>query len=289
MNYGLIGTGLMGLPLAERLLAAGLPLTLYNRSRTKAEPLEAVGARVVTTPETLLQEVDCVFLMVTDAAAVESTLLSPAAQAQLSGRTVIQMGTIAPQESRDLADRIHTAGGTYLECPVLGSIPEAQSGQLILMVGSTPEQFQQWRSVLQTFGPDPQHIGAVGTAMALKLALNQLIGSLTSGFALSLGFVQSQGVPVEQFMDILRTSALYAPTFDKKLQRMVEHNFANPNFPTKHLHKDLRLFDQEAASLGLDRQGLQGVLGLVEKAITLGLQDGDYSALYGAIVPKTHP
>ena len=183
MNYGLIGTGLMGLPLAERLLAAGLPLTLYNRSRTKAEPLEAVGARVVTTPETLLQEVDCVFLMVTDAAAVEATLLSPAAQAQLSGRTVIQMGTIAPQESRDLADRIHTAGGTYLECPVLGSIPEAQSGQLILMVGSTPEQFQQWRSVLQPFGPNPQHIGAVGTAMALKLALNQLIGSLTSGFA----------------------------------------------------------------------------------------------------------
>jgi 3-hydroxyisobutyrate dehydrogenase len=126
----------------------------------------------------------------------------------------------------------------------------------------------------------------VGSAAAAKLALNQLIASLTSAFALSLGFVERQGVEVEQFMQILRQSALYAPTFDKKLQQMRDRNYANPNFPTKHLLKDTNLFLTEAQSIGLNVSSLEGVRKVLETAQQLGLSEADYSSLFSAITPE---
>ena len=127
------------------------------------------------------------------------------------------------------------------------------------------------------------YIGEVGTASALKLALNQLIAALTSGFALSLGLVERQGVDVEKFMEILRDSALYAPTFDKKLERMRQRNFENPNFPTKHLLKDVDLFLSQAEDNGLNTEGLKGIRDIIQQTIELGLSDSDYSALFSAI------
>lgn len=285
MNYGLMGTGLMGLPLAERLLAAEFPLIIYNRTPEKAAVLVDVGATLVAQPKDLLLSAHCIILMLTDGAAIRETLLTPENLPLLKDRTVIQMGTIAPQESKDLQKTIVTAGGAYLECPVLGSIPEAQTGGLLLMVGSTPKQFTTWTPLLSNFGPNPRYIGEVGTAMALKLALNQLIAGLTSTFALSLGFVQQQGVEVPQFMEILRASALYAPTFDKKLQRMVDRNFANPNFPVKHLAKDVDLFLQESQSIRLHTNTLETIAEILKETIATGLSNSDYSALFNTIAP----
>ncbi len=286
LNYGLMGTGLMGLPLAERLLAVELPLTIYNRTPEKAAVLVDVGATLAAQPRDLLLSADCILLMLTDGAAMRELLFTEETLPLLKDRTLIQMGTIAPQESRDFQETIAAAGGTYLECPVLGSIPEAQSGQLLLMVGSTPEQFSTWTPLLSHFGPNPRYIGPVGTAMALKLALNQLIAGLTSSFALSLGFVQQQGVEVRQFMEILRESALYAPTFDKKLQRMLDRNFANPNFPVKHLAKDVGLFLQESQTLPLNAATLATIAEILQETIAAGLADSDYSALFETMVPR---
>ncbi|HEY9747128.1 MAG TPA: NAD(P)-dependent oxidoreductase [Allocoleopsis sp.] len=284
-TVGFIGTGLMGLPMAERLLAAGLSVIAYNRTSTKLEPLRQAGAAIAQSPVEVLQQADCVLLMLTDATAIQTVLLSPDARAALAGRTIIQMGTIAPAESCAIAAEVEAAGGNYLEAPVLGSIPEAKAGNLIVMVGSSPELFQRWLSLLQHLGPEPQLIGEVGSAAALKLALNQLIGSLTTAFALSLGFVMRQGVDVEAFMNILRDSALYAPTFDKKLSRMVERNYANPNFPTKHLLKDMNLFLGAAESVGLNVSSLEGVRTILETAQKMNLAEVDYSALFSAVNP----
>ena len=147
------------------------------------------------------------------------------------------------------------------------------------MVGASEQQFQQWQDLLKNFG-QPLLMGPVGTAAATKLALNQLIAALTAGFALSLGFVQRQGVDVDKFMELLRDSALYAPTFDKKLNRMQDSNFADPNFPLKHLLKDINLFLSEAKAEGLEASSLAGVRQVVEKAKDAGLADEDYSSLY---------
>jgi 3-hydroxyisobutyrate dehydrogenase len=158
-----------------------------------------------------------------------------------------------------------------------------KNGTLLVMVGSTESQFNKYVTLLRNFSTEPQLIGEVGTASALKLALNQLISALTSGFALSLAMVEKEGVNIDKFMNILRQSALYAPTFDKKLNRMVESNFTNPNFPTKHLLKDTKLFLNQAQSLGLNIDGLEGIKNIIEKTLELGLGDEDYSAIYEAI------
>jgi 3-hydroxyisobutyrate dehydrogenase len=282
MKIGFLGTGLMGAPMVARLLGEGITVIAYNRTLEKLEPLHQLGAKITTEPEQVIQEADCIILMLTNAAAIQEVLRLNSAQSHLNNRTIIQMGTIAPSESKQLREQIVAQGGEYLEAPVLGSIPEAKNGTLLVMVGATTVQFSQWSSLLAHFGSEPMLIGEVGSAAALKLALNQLIASLTSAFALSLAFLSKQEVDIEKFMTILRQSALYAPTFDKKLTRMLGENYANPNFPTKHLLKDVNLFLTESEQLDLTVFPLTGVQRLLEKALSLGLADEDYSALYTA-------
>ncbi|PSB31464.1 NAD(P)-dependent oxidoreductase [Chlorogloea sp. CCALA 695] len=285
MQVGFIGTGLMGLPMAQKLVEAEIDLIAYNRTLEKLEPLQKAGVRIAQQPLEAIIGSDCIILMLTNASAIRSLLLSEDIKQHLAEKTVIQMSTIAPTESIAIAKDIIAAGGEYLEAPVLGSIPEAQSGKLIVMVGSTEAQFERWQALLQNFGAKPLLIGEVGAASAIKLALNQLIASLSTAFALSLGFVERQGADVDIFMQILRQSALYAPTFDKKLQRMRDRNYSNPNFPTKHLLKDTELFINEAQGEGMNISSIEGVKKILEIAITSGFADADYSSLFSAIAP----
>lgn len=280
-----LGTGLMGAPMALRLHHQGYRVIAWNRSPEKLPPLVAAGVATADTPAAALVDATLIVLMLSDAGAIRETLLTPPALSGLAGRTVLQMGTIAPQESQAVAQAVAAAGGSYLEAPVLGSIPQAKSGELILMVGATPEQLDRWRPLLECFGPEPQLMGPVGAGSGVKLAMNQLIGTLTAAFSMSLGLVQQQGIDVEKFMGIVRQSALYAPTFDKKLQRMCDRNFDNPNFPTKHLLKDMRLFIQ--ATAGLDARVAQAVAELAEGAVADGLADQDYSAIFAAVQPES--
>ncbi len=281
MKVGFLGIGLMGLPMAQRLIEMGHSVTAYNRTRSKLDSLK--GATIAASASEAIAASDYVVLMLTDAAAVRELLLSD--KSQLQNRVVIQMSTIAPAESQAICEEVIASGGTYLEAPVLGSIPEAQSGNLIVMVGGDADHFEQARSLLQSFGKEPILLGAVGSASSAKLALNQLIGSLSCAFAASLGLMRRQGVDVEAFMQILRQSALYAPTFDKKLQRMLDRDYSNPNFPTKHLKKDIDLFIQTAESSGLDANSVKGVEQILNQAIAQKLADLDYSALFSVICP----
>lgn len=286
MKVGFIGTGLMGLPMAQRLLAAQIEVIAYNRTQAKLEPLKTAGCSIAEQPYQAIALTDCVILMLTNASAISSLLLSDTAKQHLAGKTVIQMSTIAPSESQAIANEVIAAGGDYLEAPVLGSIPEAQAGKLIVMVGGSQAQFDKWLDLLKNFGAEPLLIGSVGAAAAIKLALNQLIASLSTAFGLSLGFVERQGADVEMFMQILRQSALYAPTFDKKLQRMLDRDYSNPNFPTKHLLKDADLFITEAKTAKLEVSSIEGVKKVLEIAINSGLGDSDYSSLFSAIAQQ---
>ncbi len=286
MKIGFLGTGLMGQPMVVRVLEENHSVTVYNRTKSKLQALVEAGAIASDSPAEVIEQADCIILMLSDAAAIEATLLSDPAKDYLANRTVIQMGTIAPTESQSIRDRVVDAGGEYLEAPVLGSIPQVKTGELLVIVGSTKAQFDRYSELLKCYSPEPMYVGEVGTAAAMKLALNQLIAGLTSTFALSLSFVRQQGVDVEQFMDVVRSSALYTPTFDKKLDRMCDRNFENPNFPTKHLLKDTDLFLTQAAELGLNTKSLEGIKEIIEKAIAIGLADKDYSAIYSAIDPS---
>ena len=232
-----------------------------------------------------MSNAEVILLLLADATAIRAVLFEPANSAELKHRTIIQMGTIGPTESRLVQREIERFGGRYLEAPVLGSIAEARAGTLLIMVGANPEQYAEYASLWQSLGSEVQLIGPVGKAAALKLALNQLIAAEMAAFALSLGLVRREGVATESFMGILRKSAVYAPMFDKKLSRLTERNYDNPNFSTRHLLKDVELGINAAESAHLATEGLQGIRSLLTKTLVKGLDSVDYSALYEAIDP----
>lgn len=152
MQVGFIGIGLMGLPMAQRLLEAGVSLTVNNRTPGKLEGLKEKGAAIAPTSTALIHDCDCIILMLTNAAAVREVRLSDTNRAYLMGKTVIQMSTIAPSESRAIGEAVVAAGCEYLEAPVLGSIPEATAGKLIVMVGGTTRQFETYQPILSHVG-----------------------------------------------------------------------------------------------------------------------------------------
>jgi 3-hydroxyisobutyrate dehydrogenase len=286
MKIAFMGTGLMGSPMAERLLASGHRLVAYNRTKEKTARLASLGAEIAPGPAEAREGADLIILMLADAVAIEQTMFSgrPAPQPR-PGPALIQMGTISPAQSLGFKDRWEEAGGEYLEAPVLGSIPQAREGNLVVMVGSARAQYERWLPVLERFSPDPLYVGPVGKASALKLALNQLIASLTASFSFSLGLVRRSGIDVEQFMKVLRTSAIFAPTFDQKLPRYLRRDFSAPHFPTRHLLKDVNLILEEGRRAGLTTAAIEGVREIVETAIARGLADADYSSIYEAVDP----
>lgn len=287
LTLALLGTGLLGRAIAERLQAVGHTVIAYNRTAAKALPLQAQGITVVGTSELAVTEAQCVLLLLTDAAAIRSVLFSPACAAALKGKTIVQMGTIGSRESLAIQREVEQYGGTYCEAPVLGSLAEAKVGTLFVMVGATVDLFTQLTPLFSSLGREPRLIGPVGRAAALKLALNHLIAAETSAFALSLGLIQRSGVSVDTFMAILRESALFAPTFDKKLPRLLKRDYHQPNFSTRHLLKDVLLCLNEAAGCGLATNTLEGLRSILEGTIAQGLGELDYSALYERMSPET--
>ena len=285
MKITLLGLGLMGQPLALRLVHCGHDLVVWNRSPEPLDRAAEAGLTVEADLAAAIRQGELIILTLSDAAAIESVLFGQGIPELLAGRMVVQMGTIAPNESRAIAGRVIEAGGEYLEAPVLGSIPEARSGQLIVMAAGPDPIYQHCLLMLRCLGKEVEHIGPVGQGAAMKLAMNQLIASLTAGFSQSLGLIRAEGVDVEQFMKLLRESALYAPTFDKKLKKFIEHDYSHPNFPLKHLIKDTGLFKRVAEEAGINGAIAEAMLTVFMSGQEAGYGDEDYSSLYEAINP----
>lgn len=272
--------------MAERLLQTRHELIVYNRTRDKAAPLAGLGAEVAEDPLDAIARAEVTLLMLTDSTAIRETLEPHGRLPELTGSSLIQMGTIAPRESIALWEDIRRVGGRYLEAPVLGSRPQAQDGKLLIMVGAEPEEFQQWRELLGHLGEEPMLVGRVGQAAALKLAFNQLIAAELTGFATALAITRHHGVETADFMQLLRRSALHAPTFEAKLPRIESGDFERPNFPARHLLKDLHLARDLADDFGLATGPLAGLCDLLETAQAQGRGDEDYSLIAALVDPS---
>nr|WP_093189374.1 NAD(P)-dependent oxidoreductase [Thiocapsa sp. KS1] len=287
MKTAVLGLGLMGSEIALRLKRQGREVICWNRGEVNRDAAARRGLDLVQTPAEAVADSELVLLVLSDAAAITDTLFDPADPVELRGRVLIQMGTIAPEESRAIAERVASLGGDYLEAPVLGSLPEAREGTLILMAGGERDLFERCRPILRDLSRDPQWIGPVGQGAALKLAMNQLIAGLTASFATSLALVRREGIDVELFMTLLRSSALHAKTFDKKLDKYLSHDYAGASFPLKHLRKDVRLFARVGEAAGLDTRVISAIEAVCADAAAAGLADQDYSALYEVLSAST--
>ena len=286
MKIGLLGAGLMGSTFAQRLAKQGFNISVYNRTLTKITALADQGIKISDSVDEIIAGSDTLVLMLSDAEAIRSVLLPDHANLDLTGKTIIQMATIAPEQSRQLHQDFSNLNGKYIEAPVLGSTPEAEAGKLIIMAGCDGSLFTEILPILNALSESPQLVGEVGTAAALKLSMNQLIASLTSAFSLSLGFALNNNVDLDAFMETVRASALYAPTYDKKLSKYLDRSFAGANFSTKHLLKDINLFLLDAKKLGLATQALEGVGEITKIAVDQGLGNQDYSSIYQIINPE---
>lgn len=286
MKVALIGAGLMGRPMAARLLDAGHDVVAWTRTAARLEPLRARGATLAPGGAAALNACEVAILMLRDGPATDAALFGGPVAPEFRGRTVIQMGTIAPGESVALHRRVTAAGGDYLEAPVLGSIPQVEAGQLAILVGGTAEQLERWEGLLKLFGPQPRLLGEVGQAALAKLAFNQLMASHVAAFSLSLGLVRRSGLDVDQFMEILRGTVLYAPVVDRKLDLLRRRSFAAPHFTTSTLLKDVNLMADAARAAGLDTVALEGVRAALARAVETGHAEEDYSSVYEVIDPR---
>jgi 3-hydroxyisobutyrate dehydrogenase len=286
MKIGLIGTGLMGFPMAEKILENNIELTVYNRTPEKSLPLEKFGAKVASSVNETIRNSDIIILMLSDYPAIKEIIYEKDIKDEFKSKCILQMGTISPLENEELYKFCNNQNCEYLEAPVLGSINEVKNKKLMVMSGGEKSLYDKYLPIFQIFGNDIFYVGEVGKASALKLALNQLIASLTAAFSISLSYVQKNEIDSELFMDILRKSALYAPTFDKKLENYENKNFDKTNFPLQHMLKDVKLVKDEADRFDIDSGILSAIEQIITKTLAKGYKDKDYSSLFMGIYNK---
>lgn len=273
----LLGTGLLGSSIAERLLLKDFDLTVWNRTLDKCRKLKDLGAKLIKSIDDINQDHEVIIFVMRDGE-VTSKVISEISS--LKNKLIIQMGTIGSSFSKKIENYVIQQGGFYLEAPVLGSVKESLNGELIIMVGGNSLKFKEYEILFKALSNKYHFLGDVVDASSTKLALNYLIASLTHSFSNILKFVEFKNIDIEKFMEILRDSSLYAPTFDKKLGRMKSGDYNNPNFNVNNLSKDISLFLEEVISANFEIDSIKEIDKLIKKSKKFGLQKKDYSIIH---------
>ena len=285
-QISLLGCGLMGAPMARRLAAAGFPLTLWNRTRAKADALADIGARVATTPREAVTGADIVITMLEHGGVVGEVLFggegcttAEAAWAGLSpGTLVVDMSSILPEQARDHALRLATADVTTLDAPVSGGTLGAEAGTLAIMAGGDPADFERARPVLHAMGR-PVHVGPVGSGQLAKLANQMIVGITIGAVAEALLLAERGGADPAKVREALRGGFAESRILEVHGQRMVQGDFAKRGSVAIQL-KDLRNAQHTAQGMGFDMPITDELAALYASAAEHGLADLDQAAMF---------
>jgi 3-hydroxyisobutyrate dehydrogenase len=268
MEIAWIGTGIMGAPMARRLLHAGYRVRVYNRTHEKARALTTDGAIVCADPAEAAFEAEAVFITVPDAPDVEAVAaaIEPAARA---GQLIIDMSTIAPAAEREIAVRLAKRGAEYLDAPVSGGEPGAIEGTLTIMVGGAEAAFTRALPLLERLGKRVTHMGQSGAGQMTKLA-NQIAISLTlEAVAETLLFAERGGLDPTRVLEALGAGAAASWQLSNLGPKIVARDY-RPGFFVKLIRKDLRLVAQAAHQAGLALPGLALMTSMFNAAAALG-------------------
>jgi len=270
----------MGSAMAANLAKAGFPLTVWNRTPSKVEPLLHVGAKAGKGPAHVAAAVDVVITMVSQPKDVEEVVLGPdgVLDGLKPGSVLIDMSTVSPATSRKLAGAVTTKQAEFLDAPVVGSKGPAIEGTLVILVGGLPGTVERCRPIFLAMGKTLIHAGGVGMGSALKLATNLMLAHLAAGFSEGLLLVQRAGLDPKCYLEVLEASTFRSPWYQTKGLGMVKRDFA-PHFALKHMHKDLRLMDELAKDIGADLPITQAIEQLFATSAAAGKADLDYSAI----------
>jgi 3-hydroxyisobutyrate dehydrogenase len=278
-KVGFVGLGSMGLPMAGRLVQAGYQLVTYNRTRVKAEPLKG-RAEITQTQREVAEKADPIVLMLADTTAVEDVLFSSQGMYErlASGKTIINCSTILPSASKRMMERLKRKNVGYVEAPVVGGPSMATQGELIVMAAGERERYEDFLDVLRAFASKVFFTGRVGTALAVKLALNQMAAVSAQSLAESLVFVEKTGVDPSLFVQILNSTGYRTSFSEQKGPLMVKGDY-RPSFFLKHMLKDLDLVDETAKDNHIYMPLTSQARSSYTAANNLGLAEKDFSAI----------
>jgi 3-hydroxyisobutyrate dehydrogenase-like beta-hydroxyacid dehydrogenase len=280
-TIGFIGLGAMGSRVVKRLLDAGHPVIGYNRTRSKAQWLIDAGMQWGDSPRTVAEASDVVFTMVTNTTAMqdvfggENGILAGLAP----GKTYIDMSTISPAVSREVAAQVAAKGAQMLDAPVSGSVITLEQGNLSVMVGGDPTTFEQVKPILLHIGPKVNYVGTNGLAVLMKIAINLSLQVQILGFYEGLLLAEKGGIPRETAIETMLNSVIASPSLKYRVPfilNMPEEAWFNVNM----MQKDMLLALEMGRNLNVPLPVTAAANEPLTSARALGLDQKDFAVVY---------
>lgn len=282
MKVGVAGIGRMGAAIAERLLKHGHEVTVWNRTRAKAEALAVHGAKVVDTPAQLASAVDVILTILTDAQAIAATFDGPDGllAGAIKGKLFVEMSTVRPETERALAERVRAKGAALIDCPVGGTTGPARDGKLLAFVGGDAADLARVQPVLEQLCRRIEHVGPVGSGASLKLAINLPLLVYWQAVGEALALCQPLGLEPARLVSIFADTS-GGPNVLKTRGGMLADAMqgkppANTTFNIDSIRKDMATMIEEARALGYDELPVTArALECFDEVSRIGLGDGD--------------
>jgi 3-hydroxyisobutyrate dehydrogenase-like beta-hydroxyacid dehydrogenase len=278
---GFIGLGIMGARMAASLRGAGFELTVHNRTRERADEWASEhGGRVAATPREAAEGADAVITMVVDGAQVEELLLGEdgAAANAPEGTLFVDMSTIGPADARRIGEELSRRGHRFVDAPVTGSAPAAETGTLTIMVGGADDDVAEAMPLFEAMGKVIVRAGELGQGQAVKVLSNAVSAVNCATLAQAFVVGRREGLDLDALVQVMEGGSAASKMLDLKARPMLEHDFT-PLFKLEHMLKDVQLALQEArlAGTGFPFAGLASEL--YSAGMGRGLGDQDFAAV----------
>ena len=280
MRVAALGLGTMGAGMAKNLLKAGFAVSVYNRTRAKAEPLGAAGAHIADTPADAVRDAEVTISMLSDDDASRRTWTGErgALNGVKSGSVIVESSTVTPAWIAELAGLASKRSLSLLDAPVTGSRVQAEGGQLTFLVGGDAGVLERIRPALAAMSKEIVLLGPLGSGARMKLINNFLCGVQVASLAEGLAWIERSGLDREQALNILCKGAPGSPLISTISARMVAATY-DVNFLLSLMSKDLRYADADAATFGVDLRGAKTAETRFVEAAAAGHANKDMSAV----------
>src|SRR5258706_5516209 len=251
-KIGWIGLGHMGVPMSAQLMKGGYPVTVYNRHKEKVKAWESAGAMTGSCPAELIQQSEVILIMVSNDQAIREIFAGDHGllNAKTTGKVIINMSTVSPGISKEIASLCKEQNNHYLDAPVSGSVKQAEERQLVIMVGGEEKVFQEVKPILECLGKLAMLVGGHGAGNAAKLAINTLLAFHAQGLAEAVIFARQNKIKTEDVITLINNSALGNAFIKIKGDAIIQNNY-QAVFALKHIAKDLRLAKGEGLTTPL--------------------------------------